>query len=242
LTPPQHLLVSIHDVTPALAANVTTLWQMCRAQGVVPALLVVPNWHGEWPLEGHPKFVEWVRGCAGAGAEIFLHGERHDEVGLPRTWRDVWRAWGKTAREGEFLTLEEPAARERIDRGVALLQRLGLPPIGFVPPAWLARESCVRAVSAAGLQFSEDDESITVHARGERLLSPVVRWSGRTPMRARGSTLVAAARWRLQHEAPHMRIALHPSDLDHLVTARSVAQWLARWAGARTPSRYADLP
>ncbi len=242
MTSTQHLLVSIHDVTPALAGNVTALWELCRQHGIVPALLVVPNWHGDWPLEAHPEFVAWVRGCAAEGAEVFLHGERHDEVGLPRGWRDTWRAWGKTAREGEFLTLEEPAARARIDRGVALLHRLGLPPVGFVPPAWLARESCVRAVSAAGLQFSEDDASITLHAPGKRLPSPVVRWSGRTPMRARGSALVATARWRLQHDAPHIRIALHPSDLDHPVTARSIARWLARWATARTPSRYADLP
>jgi len=214
---------------------------LCRDRGVLPALLVVPNWHGGWPLDRHPAFVEWIVARGAEGAEIFLHGERHDEEGLPRRWRDSWRAWGKTAREAEFLTLDEPAARERIDRGLAALRVLGLSPIGFVPPAWLARASCDRAVSAAGLQFSEDDDSILVHPRRERIPSPVIRWSGRTPLRARGSAVVAAARWRVQRSAPHVRIALHPSDLDHSATARSAAEWVRRWVAQRPPTRYADL-
>src|ERR1700677_1747309 len=75
------LLVSIHDVTPALAPRVEALWALARERGVTPALLVVPNWHGRWPLGEHPEFVRWVRARADEGAEIFLHGERHDEVG-----------------------------------------------------------------------------------------------------------------------------------------------------------------
>src|SRR5216683_2060563 len=61
---PVALLVSIHDVTPALAPQVETLWTLCRARGVTPALLVVPNWHGDWPLERYPAFVQWIRSCA----------------------------------------------------------------------------------------------------------------------------------------------------------------------------------
>jgi hypothetical protein len=202
---------------------------------------VVPDWHGRSPLDADPAFVDWLRVRAEEGAEIFLHGERHDEVGSPRGWRDAWSAWGKTAREGEFLTLDEGAAYERIARGVALLTRLGLPPIGFVPPAWLARPECDRAVSAAGLRFSENDHSILLLERGARLPSPVVRWSGRTALRAHGSAVVAAARWTLQRGSPHVRIALHPGDLDHAVTARSLAYWLERWVADRTPTGYAAL-
>nr|MCU0622600.1 DUF2334 domain-containing protein [Gemmatimonadaceae bacterium] len=86
------LLVSIHDVTPALRAECETLWAMCRAQGVTPALLVVPNWHGRSPLADDPPFIDWLHARVADGAEIFLHGERHDEVGLPRRLGDAWRA------------------------------------------------------------------------------------------------------------------------------------------------------
>ncbi|HVL19053.1 MAG TPA: DUF2334 domain-containing protein, partial [Gemmatimonadales bacterium] len=66
------LLVSIHDVTPSLAPAVERLWALCAERGVVPALLVVPNWHGEWDLSSHPEFVRWLRERAAAGAEIVL--------------------------------------------------------------------------------------------------------------------------------------------------------------------------
>src|SRR5919199_4007008 len=154
------LLVSIHDVTPALELPIARLWDLCAERGLVPALLVVPDWHGQWPLEQHPRFVAWMQARARDGAEIVLHGERHDEVGLPRGFRDRWKAWGKTDREGEFLTLDEAAASARLARGVKRLQRLGLSPSGFVPPAWLARESTHQAAAVIGLQFTEDDRSI----------------------------------------------------------------------------------
>jgi predicted deacetylase len=182
-----------------------------------------------------------VRERADEGAEIFLHGERHDEVGSPRSLRDSWRAFNKTNREGEFLTLDAPAARERIDRGLALFARLGLRPIGFVPPAWLARDACYEAVAGAGLHFAEDDAAIAVLPRRRWVPSPVVRWSGRTPFRARASAVVADGRWRMQRHATVMRIALHPSDLDHPASARSARRTLERWLGDRQAARYGDL-
>lgn len=235
------LLVSIHDVTPALADGVARLWQMCAARGVRPALLVVPDWHGRWPLEAHLPFVAWLRARAADGAEIVLHGERHDEVGLPRSLGDTLRAWGRTAREGEFLTLDEPAARERIARGRARLQALGLEPVGFVPPAWLAREAGHRAVGGTGLGFSEDDRAILLFPSGRWLPSPVVRWSARTGVRAWGSVAVARARWTLQGRAPLPRIAFHPQDLGHPATAAALGPTLDRWLARHRPIPYTAL-
>jgi predicted deacetylase len=235
------LLVSIHDVSPAQAVGVAHLWELCRARGITPALLVVPNWHGNWPLERHPDFVDWVRERVLDGAEVALHGERHDEVGLPRGTRDRWVAWGKTAGEGEFLTLDASAANERLARGLALFHRLGLRPTGFVPPAWLARESTFRAAAAAGLAFSEDDHSIRLLQSGRQVASPVVRWSGRTALRAYASAGVARVRTAVQRRARYARIALHPGDLDHPATVRSLVQTLNRWVQENSPASYGDL-
>jgi len=235
------LLVSIHDVTPAFAPAVVQLWTMCTRHSVTPALLVVPDWHGDWPLDRHPAFIEWLRQRAREGAEIVLHGERHDEHGLPRATGDAVRAWGRTAREGEFLTLEEAAARERIDRGITRLTNLGLRPVGFVPPAWLAREGCHRAVAAAGLMFSEDETSIRLHPIGRRLRSPVVRWSARSSLRARGSVAVARGRWLLQRRARFPRLALHPQDLSSPTTARSLEPTLERWLVSHGAAGYAEV-
>ncbi len=235
------LLVSIHDVTPALEAPVRRLWSLCREHGVTPALLVVPDWHGEWPLEQHDAFMTWVRQCATDGAEVFLHGERHDEVGSPRSLRDELRAVGRTAKEGEFLTLDHDAAATRIARGLVRLRALGLAPIGFVTPAWLAREATFDVVREAGLRVSEDAGGVRVHSRGMRLHAPALRWSGRTTMRAWGSRLTAAIRWRTQRATPFVRLALHPQDLAHPVTAASVEREVARWVRARRVVQYAQL-
>lgn len=235
------LLVSIHDVSPAWDAEVRALWLLCEAHGIRPALLVVPEWHGAWPLESHPSFVAWLRACAESGADIILHGERHDEVGSPRSVRGTLRALGRTAREGEFLMLDGAAALERITRGLARLRALGLAPVGFVPPAWLATEAGHQAVGAAGLAFSEDDQVVRLVPGPRRLAAPAVRWSARTAVRAAGSVLVAAARRRLQRSAPLVRLALHPGDVRHPWTRASVTAALASWPRSHRPVPYREL-
>jgi predicted deacetylase len=215
------LLVSIHDVTPALEAGVQRLWEMCAERGVSPALLVVPDWHGQWPLERHPGFVRWLRERADGGAEIVLHGERHER--------------------GEFLTLDRGAARRRIDRGIGSLRSLGLEPVGFVPPQWLAREEGHAAVRDAGLGFSEDDRAIRLFPAGRRIASPAVRWSARSAGRAWGSVAVARGRWAFQRYARYPRIAFHPQDYAHPRTAGDLPATLDRWLTRHRPIRYAAL-
>lgn len=235
------VLLSIHDVTPAFRQQTEVLWALCVERGATPALLVVPDWHGQWPLREHPEYVQWIRTSAATGAEIFLHGERHDEVGLPRGWRDSQRAFGRTKREGEFLTLDHDAASLRIGRGLALFAELGLSPLGFVPPAWLCRRGTHTACAEHGLTVLEDDAAIYLTHTNTRLISPVLRWSGRTDFRARGSAVQAAWRWRSQSDAPYFRIALHPMDLEHPITRQSVIDELDRWLSVRPAQPYASL-
>jgi predicted deacetylase len=215
------LLVSIHDVTPAMAPAVVRLWDLCAERGLAPALLVVPDWHGAWPLRRHPHFVDWLRERAAAGAEIVLHGERH--------------------RRLEFARLDRPAARASIDRGLDALRSLGLEPAGFVPPGWQAREDSHAAVREAGLGFSEDAGSIRLFPSGPTIRSPAVRWSARTALRAWGSVAVARGRWLLQRHAPFPRLALHPQDYAHPRAARDLAPTLDRWLSRHRPIGYRAL-
>jgi len=215
------LLVSLHDVTPALEAGVLRLWEMCAARGVSPALLVVPDWHGQWPLDRHPRFVQWLLDRAAVGAEIVLHGERHTR--------------------GEFRVLDRAGARSRIDRGIGSLRAAGLEPIGFVPPGWLAREDGHEAARDAGLGFSEDDQRIRLFPGGRRIGSPAVRWSARSAVRAWGSVAVAQGRWLLQRRAQFPRIAFHPQDYAHPRTSRDLPATLDRWLTRHPPIGYAAL-
>jgi predicted deacetylase len=235
------LLITIHDVTPALMPAVETLWRTCTARGVVPGLLVVPDWHGGAPFDRDPAFCEWVRARAAEGAELFLHGERHDEVGSPRGWRDEVRAFGRTNNEGEFLTLDYDAALARITRGVQRMRAQGMDPIGFVPPAWLCTPATHDAVHDVGLAVSEDDGSVYAHRSGARLASPVVRWSARGAFRSYASVAQERLRGALQAGAPVMRIALHPFDLAHPAVVRSIDTALDRWTSARPQTFYRAL-
>jgi predicted deacetylase len=235
------VLVTIHDVAPPLMPKVERLWEICARHGVKPGLLVVPEWHGAWPIEKDQRCIDWVRARAEEGAELFLHGERHDEVGSPRGIADQVRAFGRTNREGEFLTLGLEQARARIDRGLARLRALAMKPIGFVPPAWLARPDTHSAVRDAGLSVSEDDGTVYAFRVGRVIESPVVRWSSRGALRAYGSLLQAQLRWMLQRGNGVVRIALHPADLDHPATAASVERTLDRWVSAFGSSNYSSL-
>lgn len=237
------LIVSIHDVAPPHAIEVQHPWELCRSLGITPALFVVPNWHGESPSGESPAFVDWIRERASDGAELFLHGERHDEIGMRHRMSDELRALGRTANEGEFLTLDRWAARARIRRGLMHLWSLGLRPVGFVPPAWLAPRTTHDVVRKTGLGFSEDVSCVYVpdQRRTIAVPAPAVRWSGRTAVRARFSCRVAALQRLRARHTPYLRLALHPQDLGIAVIARSVRKNLLYWANATTPTLYAEL-
>ena len=59
-------------------------------------------WHGAWPLDAYSEFTAALRERAAAGAEVVLHGLRHDEVGLPRALAHRVRTFGRT--DCYFLT------------------------------------------------------------------------------------------------------------------------------------------
>jgi hypothetical protein len=238
------VLVAVHDVTPALAPAVERLWDLCAERGVTPALLVVPEWHGAWPIERDTRFVDWLHARVAEGAEVLLHGVRHDEHGLPRRWLDELRALGRTDRDGEFLTLTRTDARWRLREGLARLRALGLNPLGFVPPAWLARAGWLRAVADVGLQLAEDAGAVyTVRPerRPTRLPSLAIRWSTRGAARAWASVAASEWRWRTEREARLVRVALHPADLAHPAVARAAVRALARWTGAGRVIRYRTI-
>jgi predicted deacetylase len=237
------LLVSIHDVSPVHNGAVQRIWNHCVSVGVRPALLVVPNWHGAWPLREYRLFAEWLRDCeaGGSGADVFVHGERHDEVGATRELRDELRAFGRTEREAEFLTLRYSDARARIERGTRCLRACGVSPVGFVAPAWLTNAACDSALTDSGVMISETSTSVRLHHRGQRLSSPVIRWSARSEFRASVSCVAARAHWIINRKHWLVRIAIHPGDAQHPDTWSSVRSTIDEWLGVRHPWRYTML-
>jgi uncharacterized protein len=227
-------------VTPAHERALEVLYRLLDELGVQHyALFVVPHWHGDWPLDAHPSFAARLRDHATRGATIFLHGLRHDEVGLPRTLSHRLRTFGRTDREAEFASLPPVEARARIDQGLATLRRSGLEPIGFVPPAWLPAPHLTRVVSEAGLALTEDGGAIVVN--GRRIAAPATCWSTRNVWRRAGSVVVAAARLRLERTRPLLRLALHPPDAAWPGVLDSCRRTLARQLEQRVAIGYREL-
>ncbi|PYO80574.1 MAG: hypothetical protein DMD67_00200 [Gemmatimonadetes bacterium] len=241
--PSLRLLVAVHDVTPAHARRLEVLYHLLDELGVRRyALLVVPNWHGSWPLVEYPDFVAQLRERAANGAEILLHGWRHDEVGLPRSLAHRLRTFGRTDREGEFASLTPVEAAARIARGLAALRGAGLEPLGFVPPAWLAGPTLPRVVREEGLTFTEDAHAVVaLNGQGQRIAAPATCWSTRRSWRAAGSVVVASLRLRLERARPLVRVALHPPDADVPAVLASCRRTLVALLERRRLTTYREL-
>ncbi len=127
-----------------------------------------------------------------------------------------------------------------MERGIRRLRALGLDPVGFVAPAWLYSRDHVPAIADLGLRYSEDATDILLLPRATRVASPVIRWSARTPFRARASVAVAAASRMLRRPAL-LRIALHPQDLRSDAVRRSLVLTLDHYARRARPTQYGGI-
>jgi predicted deacetylase len=238
----RHLLVSVHDVTPAHERRIERAFALLDEFAVERfALLVVPDWHGAWPLDRFEPFTNAVRTRADGGAEIFLHGFRHDEVGGSRTALQHMRTWGRTAREAEFLVLTPDQADRRVADGLVTLRAAGLEPTGFVPPAWFHGRGLGTVLRAHGFPVTEDAWSVIDLARPRRIRAPAVQWSARKPWRAAAGVAIAAARLPLERRRRVLRFVIHPPDVEHPAVADSVRRSLEALLRDRKPTSYADV-
>jgi hypothetical protein len=241
------LLLSLHDVTPHHMARLIRAERLLTSVGVERVTyLYVPNYHGACPAEASPEFVAWSHAARPFDVQWFLHGYYHAE-GIDRSetsavgWRGrLARAW-MTAGEGEFLGLSGVALRSRLERGVeSFLACLGVSPSGFVAPAWLHNDDLMPALRGMGFKYSETHARIFQLQTGRARWSPVVTWATRTVARKYGSLVVAPALARHAGRQPIMRVALHPTDMDHPMTVRSIARVLERTRRARATALYDD--
>jgi predicted deacetylase len=235
----RRLLVAIHDVTPAHAHALRQIYVVLERLGITRyALLVVPDWHGAWPLDRHAAFVDDLLRRQATGVEIFLHGYRHDEVGFPRSLAQRVRIAGRTAAEAEFRVIPRDEAEHRLDRGLALFQRLGLTPIGFIPPAWLHSEGARDQLRARGLRYTEGFWWIANVADDTRRFAPALSWSSAVTWRSYLTAGIAALRSASPWLQPAVRVAIHPPDIEIPVVAASLAASLRQLSERRELTTY----
>jgi len=238
----RRLLASIHDVSPRFEREVERLLDLLRPHvGDRIALFVVPDHWGAAPIRPGSPFALRLRSWADAGLELFLHGYFHRDTGAHERLGDRLRARWMTAGEGEFLGLGRDEARQRIERGLELIEAIaGRPAAGFVAPAWLYGRGAADALRDCRVGLAEDHFRIWSPAGGRVLSrSPVITWAARTPARLRSSLAAAALLRRLP--VRDLRIGIHPGDCHSPRLLRSIETTLRVAARSRRPAAYAEL-
>ncbi len=239
MTPKRRFVVAVHDVTPAHSSRLAHIYTLLAERGITRyALLVVPNWHGEWSLEKHAAFVDDLLQRQAQGAEIFLHGYRHDEVGFRRTWMQHLGVAGRTAASAEFRIAPLAEAARRLDHGLALFARLGLKPVGFIPPAWLHAPGLADQLRKRSLAITEGFWVVSDLAAGRRVFAPALSWSTARRWRSHLTARIAAVRGVIGPDRGLVRVVMHPPDVEVPVVARSLRHTLERLVHARHLTSY----
>lgn len=235
--------VSIHDVSPAHEREVEEALHLAHEFRVRPALLVVPNFHGEAPLADHPDFCKRLVALEKEGHEVYLHGYYHQA----RAWSGegmrsrLEHAFAQTVVSGgeaEFSDVTREEAETRLDEGARVLRDAGLSIRGFVAPAWSMPKWVLTLLASRGYGFTEDHMRVYDPAAGTSRLSLVLNYASRTPSRLLSSVAYCRAARPVARLLP-TRIAIHPADMRFAflrAELRSMLAW-AQKAGERSQGR-----
>jgi predicted deacetylase len=218
------LCIAVHDVAPATWPRCEVLLELLRTLGGPRAtLLVVPDYHRRGSVEENSAFVRAIDGRIARGDEIALHGYYHVDDGPAAYSALEWlQRRVLTASEGEFAALTECEAELRISAGLRMFDRLGWNVAGFVAPAWLLGAGSRAALALTQLRYTSTRTHLEMIADGRRIAAPVISASARSSWRRWTSRQFLRATRAMTRNAPLLRIALHPADVDD-------ADLLAAW-------------
>jgi len=231
----------LHDATPFHLDRIRKAEELFRELGLDKVTyLLVPEYHGGYLSSASPEFLAWCRAPRPFQVQWHLHGYHHLEQvaqlenGGTSERRDAstgdkFKRKYLTAGEGEFLALGPAAMRAKLEAGRDVFRAcLGTDPEGFVAPAWLFNSGLRPALKEQGIRFTEDHRRLYRTDEGGSLPSPVITWATRTWLRKYGSLAVCPALARIWSSVPVLRVAMHPFDFDHGLTAASIRGVLRR--------------
>lgn len=244
-TQPRLLVVSIHDVAPPFEEAVRSQIEALRGIGVDRLVLkVVPDWHGEYPLDNQGGLVKLLRDMVDSGSEIVLHGWQHRAVGSLRgSWEQCTRGKLFAGGAAEFLALNREQATQAVSLGQEMLARCGLAPAEtFCPPGWLINEEALQGVRDAGIGHVIRMMSIEDLSSPQSTPAPSFGHMGVGGMQELGVRMMGARVRRSLGDKKVARVYLHPQtnhqDQFQERTFRDIAKLLSE---DRQPATYRDL-
>lgn len=224
---------------------------LTRRHGINPALLVVPDFHGAWPILEHASFCRRLKQWSREGCETHLHGFFHQcgpgapDRGARWSWAGLrWHVSQRwvSDREAEFSDLTKAEASLRLEKGEEIFARADLPLCGFVPPAWSMPAWLIPMLAERRYRFSEDHTTIYDPLGGRSHPSLVLNYATRTPLRLLSTLAYCRAAAAAATLVP-TRLAIHPADLRYAVVRNELDRLLGRFRGgivARSSDLFAD--
>lgn len=233
------LVVSLHDVAASTAAATSAWMDHLLTRSLDVSLLAVPGpWRSPFGLRSDPGLVAWLRSLVDAGHEVVQHGWDHSAVAtFPRPSRRARAVGSIVARGcGEFWTLDVSEAIRRMVQGRDALVDLGLPPAGFIAPAWLMSKGAWSAAKIVGYEYTTSHRKI-VHLPSGRSVGclALAQRVQRGFVRIGAQVNTAAVRQAIRSGAP-IRLAIHPEDITdrHALSSVLTACSMAADAGYRS--------
>jgi predicted deacetylase len=213
------LIVSIHDIAPGTAPQTARWLDALDARGIPATLLLVPGpWRGA-TLASDARLAEDMLEAQDRGHELALHGFYHKAThGSGPIWR---RGVAQLMARGaaEFATLSEGEARARIRAGLEELADVGIDPVGFHPPGWIAGPGAVNALRRSGLRYYSTQFGVYSFAGPGGATAELKLKAFALSHRPGGFgeqvgvKLMTEASRRFARAGQAFRIALHPDDL-----------------------------
>ena len=235
--------VSIHDVSPAWKGEVELALEACARIGCKPALLVVPNFHGEAPLGEDAAFCARLRELQADGHEIYLHGFFHQSRAVNRSGasdaRWLFAQKVVSGGEAEFSDVTKDEACARLDDGERVLRDAGLRIDGFVAPAWSFPAWLLPMLAERGYAFTEDHLSVYDPRAKKSRPSVVLNYASRSPSRM-FSTVAYCRVAKYARAVLPARIAIHPADYGFALLRHEI-EHLLDWAAGDVAARGVDL-
>jgi uncharacterized protein len=168
------IVVSLHDVAPATAAQSMRWLSIVEQHGMRASLLVVPGPWRNGSLANDAEFAAWLRAAGDRGHELSLHGWEHRAIRHNDDSRNATRRHslvGNVLARGcqEFWQLGLREADRRIAAGLEVLHAAGIETSGFTPPGWLASPETVTTLRKRGFAYTTTQRSV-IDLRNDRVL------------------------------------------------------------------------
>lgn len=177
-----------------------------------------------------------------AGHELALHGYTHlDEGPAAQNFLERFRRTVLTRSEGEFAALDQSAACQRLQAGVAWFAERSWPLSGFIAPAWMMNRATRAALAALPFSYLTDYSSMMLLPQFQRLQAPALV----TSTRHRVGDAVLRSAMKLcaatQSQAPLLRVALHPADVQRPANLRHAQRLIDHALRERTAMTKAEF-